>query len=202
MPAWAPVRETAGTSSECKAMAVSAMVVCSPVASSMSISRSLGSGMISLASLMRLSVTPLMAETTTTIWSPCARYRATRAATFLIRSVLPTELPPYFWTIMDISQSNHLHDRFFFRFDHDRFEAGGGDRRVGIFKPVTGHRCGKNAARRNHPSLNALDKSRQWRGTRGFDKYSFRARDQFVGIQNLRIGYLVDVTPRFLERLS
>ena len=35
-------------------MAVSAMVCCSPVASSMSISRSLGSGMISLASLIRL----------------------------------------------------------------------------------------------------------------------------------------------------
>ena len=35
-------------------MAVSAMVVCSPVASSMSISRSLGSGMISLASLIKI----------------------------------------------------------------------------------------------------------------------------------------------------
>ena len=57
---------------ECSAMAVSAMVVCSPVASSTSISRSLGSGMISLASLIRLSVTPLIAETTTTILSPLA----------------------------------------------------------------------------------------------------------------------------------
>ena len=48
-------------------MAVSAMVVCSPVARSMSISRSVGSGMISLASLIKPSVTPLMADTTTTI---------------------------------------------------------------------------------------------------------------------------------------
>ena len=96
MPACAPVSETAGTSSECSAMAVSAMVVCSPVASSTSISRSLGKGMISLASLIRLSVTPLMAETTTTTWSPLARYLATRAATFLMRSGLPTEVPPYF----------------------------------------------------------------------------------------------------------
>ena len=36
------------------------------------------------------------AETTTTIWSPWARYLATRAATFLMRPVLPTEVPPYF----------------------------------------------------------------------------------------------------------
>ena len=96
MPACAPVSDTAGTFSACSAMAVSAMVCCSPVASSTSISRSLGSGMISLASLIKLSVTPLIAETTTTIWSPCARYLATRAATFLMRSVLPTEVPPYF----------------------------------------------------------------------------------------------------------
>ena len=96
MPAWAPVSETAGMPSECSAMAARAMVVCSPVASSTSISRSLGSGMISLASLIRLSVTPLMAETTTTTWSPLARYLATRAATFLMRSGLPTEVPPYF----------------------------------------------------------------------------------------------------------
>ena len=40
MPACAPVSETAGTPIACSAIAVSAMVVCSPVASSMSISRS------------------------------------------------------------------------------------------------------------------------------------------------------------------
>ncbi len=96
MPAWAPVSEMAGTPLACSAMAVKAMVVCSPVASNISISRSSGSGTISLASLMRLSVTPLMAETTTTIWWPCCRYLATRAATFLMRSGLPTEVPPNF----------------------------------------------------------------------------------------------------------
>ena len=79
MPACAPVSETAGTPSACSAMAVSAMVCCSPVASSMSISRSLGSGAMSLASLMRPSVTPLIADTTTTTWSPRERYSATRA---------------------------------------------------------------------------------------------------------------------------
>src|SRR5690242_949237 len=75
------------------------MVVCSPVASRTSISRSLGSGIISLANLIRLSVTPLMAETTTTTRSPPARYLATRSATLLMRAVFPTDVPPYFWTI-------------------------------------------------------------------------------------------------------
>src|SRR5260221_2318880 len=83
-------------------MAGSALVACSPGTRSMSIACSLGRGMISLASLIRLSVTPLMADTTTTIWSPCARYLATRRATFLMRSGLPTEVPPYFWTIRDM----------------------------------------------------------------------------------------------------
>ena len=48
MPACAPVSETAGTPIACSAIAVSAMVVCSPVASSMSISRSGGVGVIFL----------------------------------------------------------------------------------------------------------------------------------------------------------
>ena len=72
MPACAPVSDAALMPRLCNAMAVSAMVCCSPVASSTSISRSLGSGMMSLASLMRLSVTPLIAETTTTTLSPLA----------------------------------------------------------------------------------------------------------------------------------
>src|ERR1017187_289357 len=103
MPACAPVSDTAGIPRECSAMAVKAMVVCSPVASRTSISRSLGRDMSSLAILIRLSVTPLMAETTTKIWSPLTRYLATRAATFLMRSGLPTEVPPYFWTINAIN---------------------------------------------------------------------------------------------------
>ena len=78
------------------------MVVCSPVARSMSISRSAGDAVIFLASAMRLSVTPLIADTTTTIWSPPARLSATRRATFLIRSASRTEVPPYFWTIRDM----------------------------------------------------------------------------------------------------
>src|SRR5436190_23051298 len=147
MPAWAPVSETASTPSACSAMAVRAMVVCSPVARSTSISRSFGNGMISLASWMRLSVTPLIAETTTTIWSPPARYFATRAATFLIRSVLPTEVPPYFCTINAMGQlsvvrtleSYHLHHRFLVWFHDDWFEASRLDRVVRVFQTVPGH---------------------------------------------------------------
>ena len=41
-------------------------------------------------------LSPLIAETTTTTWSPRERYAATRLATFLMRSVLPTDVPPYF----------------------------------------------------------------------------------------------------------
>ncbi len=96
MPACAPVRETAGTPSACKAMAVKAMVCCSPVARSMSISRSLGRGAMFLASAIKPSVTPRIAETTTTIRSPRWWYCATRFATFLMRSVSATEDPPYF----------------------------------------------------------------------------------------------------------
>ena len=58
MPACAPVRDTALLPSPLMAIAVSAMVVCSPVASSTSISRSAGSGETARAILMRLSVTP------------------------------------------------------------------------------------------------------------------------------------------------
>src|SRR5258708_7342006 len=114
MPACAPVSETAGTLKECKAMAVKAIVVCSPVASNTSISRSLGKGMSSLASRIRLSVTPLIAETTTTMRSPLVWYLATRAATCLMRSVLPTEVPPYFCTIKAITSFKTFdpeHDR-------------------------------------------------------------------------------------------
>src|SRR6185436_10107215 len=43
---------------------------------------------------------------------------------------------------------------------------------------------------------------RQRRSTGGLDKNPLRARNQFVGLQNLVVGYFVDVTSRFLERVS
>src|SRR5690606_6394532 len=78
------------------------MVTCSPVDTSTSISRGDGSSVISLARPIRRLVSPLMAETTTTTWLPCCWNLATLAATASIRSTVPTEVPPYFWTISAI----------------------------------------------------------------------------------------------------
>src|SRR5688500_2228114 len=44
-------------------------------------------------------VTPARADTTTTNSLPASRIALIRAATFLMRSTSPTEVPPYFWTI-------------------------------------------------------------------------------------------------------
>src|SRR5215469_16005833 len=81
------------------AIAVSAIVVCSPVESSTSISRSVGCGATCRASLIKLSVTPDMAETTATTWLPANCVSRILRATLRIRSGVPTEVPPYFWTI-------------------------------------------------------------------------------------------------------
>src|SRR5690606_26801959 len=78
------------------------MVTCSPVDTSTSISRGDGSSVISLARPIRRLVSPLMADTTTTTWLPCCWNLATLAATASIRSTVPTEVPPYFWTISAI----------------------------------------------------------------------------------------------------
>ncbi len=99
MPACAPVRDTAGTPAACRAIAVSAIVSCSPMASSMSISRESGCAWSALASAISLFVTPLRAETTTTSWCPCRCHSLIRCATLRMRSRSPTEVPPYFCTI-------------------------------------------------------------------------------------------------------
>src|SRR4030095_8670223 len=52
--------------------------------------------------LISHSATPLIAETTTTTRFPASCVAMTRRATFMIRSGLPTDVPPYFWTIRAI----------------------------------------------------------------------------------------------------
>src|SRR5438876_8890548 len=177
---------------------------------------------------MRLSVTPLIAETTTTTWSPRARYCATRAATFLIRSVLPTEVPPYFWTISAMGQlsvvsgqwpsggpgaarggywqrtleSYHLHHRFLVWFDDDWFEASRLDRVVRVFQTVPGHGGGDHAALRDHSVLRAFDQTGQRRAGRRFRKNSFAAGNQFVGRQDFFIGHFINVAVGFLDRVD
>ena len=63
-------------------MAVSAMAACSPVASKVSSSRSVGCGEVSRASLIRLSVTPAIAEITATTRQPLRCVSMSRRATF------------------------------------------------------------------------------------------------------------------------
>src|SRR6266581_3211811 len=62
---------------------------------------------ISFASAISLLVSPLIAETTTTSRCPALLNLATRFATLLIRSAVPTEVPPYFWTINAIPGSQN-----------------------------------------------------------------------------------------------
>ncbi|MDZ7622009.1 MAG: hypothetical protein U5O69_06340 [Candidatus Competibacteraceae bacterium] len=60
---------------------------------------------MALAKPISRSVSPLMAETTTTTWLPRSRQPMTFSATLSIRSMLPTEVPPYFCTISAIGYS-------------------------------------------------------------------------------------------------
>ena len=69
-PIWAPVKLIAGTPRLSMAMAIRATLTCSPVESSMSISRAGGRSVISLASAISSSVVCPRAETTTSTWSP------------------------------------------------------------------------------------------------------------------------------------
>ena len=75
-----------------------AIDTCSPLASSMSISRWVGAEVMALARPVNSSVVWPMAETTTTTSCPSSRQRPIRSATALMRSTLPTEVPPNFWT--------------------------------------------------------------------------------------------------------
>src|SRR5688572_28708207 len=82
-------------------MASKPIDTCSPVEAITSSSRWLGSGWSSFARASRRLVSPAMAEGTTTSWWPSRAKRATRRATSRMRSGLPMEVPPYFWTIND-----------------------------------------------------------------------------------------------------
>ena len=77
-------------------MQSSAIVIRSPVVSSMSSSRPGCVRLTSLASWMRLSVDFPMAETTTTTSLPWLRVKRTLSATARMRSGSATDVPPYF----------------------------------------------------------------------------------------------------------
>ena len=71
-------------------------MTCSPVDISTSISLSSGNLSMLWARLSNLSVSPAMADNTTTTLSPFSLYDMTRFATFLILSMSATDVPPYF----------------------------------------------------------------------------------------------------------
>src|SRR5476651_1651921 len=77
------------------------METCSPVEAITSNSRGWGSGLSSFARLSRRLVSPAIAEGTITRRWPSFAKRAMRRATSRMRSGLPIEVPPYFWTISD-----------------------------------------------------------------------------------------------------
>src|SRR6185312_5644188 len=79
----------------------SPMDTCSPVEAITSSSRALASGLISFASARSRFVSPAISEGTTTRRWPSFTKRWTRRATSRMRSGLPMEVPPYFWTIRD-----------------------------------------------------------------------------------------------------
>src|SRR5437016_3033780 len=85
----------------CSASARRPIETCSPVEAITSSSRTFASGSISFASARSRLVSPAMADGTTTSWWPSLAKCATRRATSRIRSRLPMEVPPYFWTIRD-----------------------------------------------------------------------------------------------------
>ena len=79
-------------------MARSDMLTCSPVDSSMSISRAGGSSLSALAKPTSSSVVLPMAETTATTWLPACLLAIRRRATIWMRSGEATEVPPNFAT--------------------------------------------------------------------------------------------------------
>ena len=70
----------------------------------MSSSRAWGILEISCACSMSRSVVSPIAETTTTTRWLLSAVAATRRATLRIRSGVATELPPYFWTTIPMTQ--------------------------------------------------------------------------------------------------
>src|SRR5258708_9094393 len=93
-----PIQERAFTPLSCSAMASRPAVPCSPVATTVSYSRASCSGDNSFTQATSWLVTPAIAETTTATSWPDSTSRLTSRATFLIRPMSATEVPPNFMT--------------------------------------------------------------------------------------------------------
>ncbi len=102
IPAWNPVRDTESCPKSLSAMDINEVDTCSPVAINISSSLLSGFSDISLAMSIKISVVFPIAETTTTISSPFSLLLAILLAIFFIFSVVPIDVPPYFWTTFAI----------------------------------------------------------------------------------------------------
>ena len=96
MRTWWPSSETAFPPSAWMASATSPTLTCSPVEAMTSSSRSSGISAICLARPSSRLVSPDIAETITTTSCPWRCVARQRRATARIRSMVPTEVPPYF----------------------------------------------------------------------------------------------------------
>ena len=94
-----PVKLTAGWPLASRAIAISAIVTCSPVESSMSSSRLGGSALIWAASRSSSSVVLPIALTTTATWCPARRAARTLSAARRMWAGSATLVPPNFCTI-------------------------------------------------------------------------------------------------------
>ena len=121
IPTCAPVREIAGCPNSWSAILIRAIVTCSPVDKSISISLRLGFWEISRAKFTKASVLLPIADTTTTTRLPRSTVACTLFATARIFSVVPTDVPPYFWTISTILFCYSLGRDFYFTLPLDRF---------------------------------------------------------------------------------
>ena len=99
IPACGPLSDTAGTPRPARHIATSRAVMVSPLATSMSSSRAGACEVTWCASSIRRSVVWPIAETTATTCSPPRTVSAMRLLTRRMRAALPTDVPPYFWTI-------------------------------------------------------------------------------------------------------
>ena len=113
IPACLPVREIAGYPNDCKAILKRAIVCCSPVDISLSISLLSGFSVISFASFIRPSVVFPIADTTATTSLPSSFTFPRYLAISNIFSVVATELPPYLWTIITFNPTFHNSEKLY-----------------------------------------------------------------------------------------
>src|SRR5215212_10292821 len=133
IPACGPLRLMAATPSAWSAIETSVALWCSPVASSMSSSRSSGWSVMAAARPSNSSVVSPIAETMTTRFEPLARSRPIRRATRRILSASARLEPPNFWMTSGAAGIDAFYRRGLPLPDpRSRHRRGGGIRRTAV----------------------------------------------------------------------